>query len=177
MSDNKNLINKILTISLGLSVLVVIAGALFIAFGPTDFLKDYVSSNELKEVEFETLKLGTLEDEYLACPEDFCLEATPNIIAPRFTQTITQLRTVLLDYVDRDRTITPQSMDIAKQQFTFLVHDQPKPFPDVVTVRFIDLYGQYSSVAIYSRTEIGKTKKGVNEKRVSRWLALLSKNE
>lgn len=177
MDINKNLVNKVLATSLGISLLIIILGALAITIGPSDLLKDYIKGDELKEIDFETFKGGNLEDQYLVCPEDFCLETTPDLIAPLFNQTTKQLRATLLEYVDNDQTVTTKSMDLGKQQFTFLVQDYSKTFPDVITIRFIDLQGLYSSVAIYARTEIGEANIGLNEKLANRWLTLLKKNE
>ena len=48
-------------------------------------------------------------------------------------------------------------------------------FPDVISVRAIDLGGGRASLAIYSRSLIGSDDWGVNAARVSRWLAALER--
>ena len=43
-------------------------------------------------------------------------------------------------------------------------------FPDYVSVRFIDLDAEGSTLAIFSRARYGHSDLGVNEKRVARWI-------
>lgn len=42
-------------------------------------------------------------------------------------------------------------------------------FPDYISVRFIDIPGGRSTIAIISRARYGQSDLGVNEKRVARW--------
>jgi uncharacterized protein (DUF1499 family) len=46
-------------------------------------------------------------------------------------------------------------------------------FPDVITVEFVALDADRSSLAIYSRARYGRGDFGVNRKRVQRWLSRL----
>jgi uncharacterized protein (DUF1499 family) len=46
-------------------------------------------------------------------------------------------------------------------------------FPDTIVVRFLDQPGGTSTVAIYSRSQLGQRDMGVNKARVERWLAKL----
>ena len=48
-------------------------------------------------------------------------------------------------------------------------------FPDTIVVRFLDLPGGTSMVAIYSRSQLGEGDMGVNKARIERWLGKLKK--
>ena len=48
-------------------------------------------------------------------------------------------------------------------------------FPDYISVRFIDLPGGGSTIAIFSRARFGRSDLGVNEERVARWVDLTVK--
>ncbi len=48
-------------------------------------------------------------------------------------------------------------------------------FPDTIVVRFIDLGEGRSTIALYSRSQLGESDFGVNHARVERWLEKLSK--
>ena len=59
-----------------------------------------------------------------------------------------------------------------------IVYIQRSPtfrFPDIVTVEFVQLGPNRSSIAIYSRSRYGDYDFGKNRKRVGKWLALLEK--
>lgn len=47
-------------------------------------------------------------------------------------------------------------------------------FPDYISVKFIDLNGGKSTIAIYSRSRFGHGDLGVNEERVKTWVNTLS---
>lgn len=47
-------------------------------------------------------------------------------------------------------------------------------FPDYISVRFIDVDGGGSTLAVFSRSRLGQSDLGVNEKRVKDWLAKLT---
>jgi uncharacterized protein (DUF1499 family) len=46
-------------------------------------------------------------------------------------------------------------------------------YPDTIVVRFIDLPDGRSTIALYSRSQLGKGDLGVNLARIQRWLAAL----
>lgn len=46
-------------------------------------------------------------------------------------------------------------------------------FPDYITVRFLEVDDQRSTIALLSRARYGKSDLGVNEKRITNWLAQL----
>ncbi len=50
-------------------------------------------------------------------------------------------------------------------------------FPDYISVKFIDLNGGKSTIAIYSRSRFGHSDQGVNAQRVRTWVATLSSFE
>lgn len=47
-------------------------------------------------------------------------------------------------------------------------------FPDYISVRFIDVDGGGSTLAVFSRSRLGQSDLGVNKKRVEDWLAKLT---
>jgi len=49
--------------------------------------------------------------------------------------------------------------------------------PDYVSVKFIDLNGGNSTIAVYSRSRFGYDDRGVNEKRVLNWVSTLQSFE
>ena len=60
-------------------------------------------------------------------------------------------------------------------RFVYIQHSPIFRFPDIITVEFIRLGSDRSSIAIYSRSRYGELDFGKNHKRVERWLVLLAR--
>ena len=49
-------------------------------------------------------------------------------------------------------------------------------YPDTVVVQFLEVTGGHATLALYSRSQLGKGDLGVNLARIKRWLAALEQN-
>lgn len=58
--------------------------------------------------------------------------------------------------------------------FTYVQRTPKLRFPDYISVKFIDLTGGRSTIAIFSQSRYGHGDLGVNKARVESWLATLS---
>jgi uncharacterized protein (DUF1499 family) len=47
-------------------------------------------------------------------------------------------------------------------------------FPDYISVKFIEINSDTSTLAVFSRSRLGKNDLGVNKKRITAWLKQLS---
>jgi uncharacterized protein (DUF1499 family) len=71
---------------------------------------------------------------------------------------------------------TPAILMVSEFEHRRAVYIQRSPvfhFPDVVTVEFVALGPEHSSVAVYSRSRYGGYDFAKNRKRIERWLFLL----
>ena len=71
--------------------------------------------------------------------------------------------------------IVPLGEALEGRRLTYIQHSVLFRFPDVVTVEFIPLGPDQSSLAIYSRSRYGQYDFGQNRNRVETWLADLEK--
>ena len=60
-----------------------------------------------------------------------------------------------------------------RRRMVLVQHSAVLGFPDVITVEFVPVGPDRSSVALYSRARYGKLDFGVNRKRVERWISRL----
>ena len=60
---------------------------------------------------------------------------------------------------------------------TYVQHTETLKMPDYISVKFIDLGNDTSTIAIYSRSRFGYGDLGVNKERVERWIKALSSFE
>lgn len=173
--DGTDIVDYVRIGGIVLSIIVMIAGALFLLPGSGDILKDLVGTREVPAVDFSTLEIPAgSHDYYLACPEDICLAQPPDQTLGVYDISAERLRSRLLAFVDSQPTISFWRMDPAVNQFDFLENDPSMRMPDVITVQTFDLGEGKSAIAIYSRSLHGLAGRGSNQERVQRWLAMIA---
>lgn len=173
--DGTDIVDFVRIGSIILSMIVLLAGALFLLPGSGQFLEDIFGREEVPVVDFSTLTIPSgSPDYYLACPPDLCLSHTPDQILQIYDIPAQQLRRILLSFIDTQPTISFWRMDPAINQIDFLENDPTMRMPDVITVQTFDLGEGKSMIAIYSRSLHGFANEGSNRKRVRRWLAMIA---
>ena len=122
------------------------------------------------DVDFSTLVLANSPNQYLVCPPDYCPRAEVHREAPVFSMSAKALKKKWMDLMDHQPRMTVGRADDRQMQYDFIQRTALFRFPDTITVRFIPLEDDLSTVAIYSRSKYGYSDWGVNEKRIDRWL-------
>jgi Protein of unknown function (DUF1499) len=109
---------------------------------------------------------------YLACPVGYCpaAKAAPS---PVFALPWERLREYWFEMIADDRRITQVDSDAERRHLVYIQRTPVLRFPDIVTVEFVALAPDRSSIALYSRSRYGRSDFGKNRKRVNRWLSLL----
>ncbi len=170
------MLEKFRSLAIGLCLFVIVIG-LAVYFMVQIGGGDSIFGDEggtLEVVEFETLPFEGDDTGYLLCPATLCKAAVANGPAARFQVDARTLRLALADYVDNMPTIRTYKFDPVKNQFDFLERLPGESIPAVLTVRILDIDGFSSALVIYSRKPIGDSKPGEHEKRVTRWLTILT---
>jgi len=125
---------------------------------------------ERPAIDFATLVKAPTPNQYLVCPPDLCAE--PDRIAPVLDVPVADLRDrfarIALSAPRVRRLSDPQTM-----QQDFVETSNLMRFPDTITVRFIPVTSNSSTLAIYSRAHYGKSDMGVNKARIDSWLDAL----
>jgi uncharacterized protein (DUF1499 family) len=135
---------------------------LWAVFGPAD----------LGPVAFETLQRRSTPNDALACPEDLC-RAASDLTPPVYAVDAGRLRQAVASVVASEPDVT-QVADAGLDQ-RYIQRTRWMRFPDTVVVRYVPLGPDRSTVALYSRSQLGTGDMGVNKARVSRWLEKLSR--
>jgi uncharacterized protein (DUF1499 family) len=68
-----------------------------------------------------------------------------------------------------------RAAEFAPRRYVYIQHSPVFRFPDIVTVEFVPLGPNRSSIAVYSRSRYGQYDFAKNRKRVERWLLTLQK--
>jgi uncharacterized protein (DUF1499 family) len=69
--------------------------------------------------------------------------------------------------------ITAVASDDATLTDRYIQRSALMRYPDTIVVKFFDLPDGRSTIAVYSRSQLGKSDLGVNRVRIERWLAKL----
>jgi uncharacterized protein (DUF1499 family) len=70
--------------------------------------------------------------------------------------------------------VTTVELDEASLTDRYIQRSERLGFPDTIVVRFIDYPEGRSSLAIYSRSQLGESDLGANKARIERWLSKLA---
>ncbi len=134
---------------------------LWAAFGPAD----------QGAVDFTRLARRVSPNDALACPPGLCAAAVPDIVSPVWDVPYHELRERLRTAVLATKGEAVQVAEaIPGRGDRFVVRTPLMRFPDTVDVMVLPAEGGKSTVAIYSRSLIGRSDLGANLARIKGWL-------
>ena len=131
-------------------------------FGPAD----------LGAVNFESLQRRTTPNDALACPVNVC-QAKADLVSPVFGVSAQDLRLAFARAIATEPRLFRVDSDDANLTERYVQRTRLMRFPDTIVVRFFDLPDRQSTIALYSRSQLGEGDMGVNLARVQRWLSVL----
>lgn len=111
-------------------------------------------------------------NDYLVCPPGVCA-ALPDRASRTYrvpAERLAEAWTAVVAAAPRTR---PVAADPAAGLYAFEQRSALFGFRDTILVRFIPLAADRSTLAVYSRSEVGYWDLGVNRRRVEAWLAAL----
>jgi uncharacterized protein (DUF1499 family) len=126
-------------------------------------------SPDLGPVEFATLRRRATPNDALICPRDICPQAQIDAEPPVFPVPGARLRSLVSEVALAEPGTS--LLDRGPQQDRYLVRTRFMRFPDTVIVQVFDRGQDSSTVALYSRSQIGSSDFGVNRRRIERWVA------
>ena len=133
-------------------------------FGPAD----------LGPVNFETLTRRTTPNDSLACPQNLCI-AKSDITPPVFAVSAPDLEKAFAKVMASEPRVEQVAWEDGGFTQRYVQRTKIMRFPDTISVLFIDLGDGRSTIALYSRSQLGEADFGVNRARIERWLEKLSK--
>ena len=139
--------------------------------GP-EWIWSFFGPPDLGPVAFETLERRTTPNDALACPPHFC-KATSDLVSPLFAVDADGLRTAMAKVIASEPRITLVHSDGPTLTERYVQRSVLLGFPDTVVVRYIGQSQGRSTLAMYSRSQLGRSDLGVNKARLERWLAKL----
>jgi len=162
------LINALMYVIAGVAVIITAV----VALRMTEWWDGLLPPGDYRTVRFENLILTSKPNQYLVCPPDLCIEAEAHQESPQFNYTADDLRAAFETVVLGSKAVT--KMAERAETLDVVARTPFVRWPDWVTVRFISLGENKSTLAIYSRSVYGSSDFGANKRRITNWLAKLS---
>ncbi len=161
--------------SIVIPLLVFTAAATASIVGVRTFMGS-ASQDRLKVKEDVDIRaLGALRPpSFLACPPNYC-RADASMTVPVFILPWQALRDKWAQMIAEQPRIVPLSEALAGRRLNYIQHSSLFRFPDIVTVEFVPLGPDRSSLALYSRSRYGHYDFQQYGRRVKTWLADLEK--
>jgi hypothetical protein len=134
--------------------------------------EDRLAPNEV--VNIAELRSPLPKPSFLACPDGYC-SAAEAVASPVFDQPWNRLFEYWKEVVSGEKRLMNATADPDSRRFVYIQRSATFRFPDVITVEFLPLGPDRSSIAIFSRSRYGKYDFEKNRKRVEKWLVLLER--
>jgi uncharacterized protein (DUF1499 family) len=137
------------------------------------FYETVFGSPDLGPVDFETLVRSSRPNTALACPQGFCRDASADFDPGVFPFAEEELRRRFTALALSQPRVVPVYRHAAPglpTQDRYIQRSERMAFPDTIDVRFIPLTETTSTLAVYSRSQIGYRDMGVNLARIRRWI-------
>jgi len=158
-----------------LAAIIILSIAVVAAFaiaGPTRVWSLFGPA-DLGPVTFEQLERRATPNDALACPADLC-KARSDMLSPRFAVDARVLRAAMEKILATEPNVTRVAADEATRTERFVQRSARLGFPDTIVVRYLEQPGERSTLAIYSRSQLGRSDLGANRERIARWLKKLA---
>lgn len=155
-----------------LAVLAIAAAAVFFVIGPAR-IWGLLGPPDLGPIAFETLQRRATPNDALACPATLCA-AKSDLDSPRYAVDARALRTAMAAVIASEPNTGRVDLDEAAGIERYVQRSERLGFPDTIVVRYLEEPGGRSTIAIYSRSQIGRSDLGANKARIERWLAKLA---
>lgn len=150
---------------------VLITGVAFLVVGPEQVWRQF-GEPDLGMIEFESLTRRSSPNDALACPSALC-KARSDLVPPVFAIDADGLRNAMAKALVSEPRLTRVSADDATLTDRYVQRSAMLGFPDTIVVRYIKQPKERSTLAIYSRSQIGYGDLGANRARLERWLGKL----
>lgn len=162
-----------MTLLQALAALAVLTILAFVLLGPARIWGVFGPA-DLGPVDFTRLERRNSPNDALVCPEGFCGAARADLVAPVFATDARALAAAMERALAAERHLTRVAADAAAGTARYVQRTPLLGFPDTIDLRYVDLPGGGSTLAIYSRSKLGHSDLGANRTRIERWLLLLA---
>ncbi|WP_366552541.1 DUF1499 domain-containing protein [Aquibaculum sediminis] len=129
---------------------------------------------ELKQFSFTDLTVPASPNWFLACPPQSGLAAC-KMEAPVYPMPMTELQARFFEVASAEARVALIADQSVHNRYRFTQKSRLFKFVDEITVEFVELTADTSSLYLLGRSRVGWWDMGVNARRVRRWLRKLGR--
>jgi uncharacterized protein (DUF1499 family) len=168
----RNLKNRV-QMSSRVGIILLIAGAMIaiFAFG-FDWVWKLFGPADLGPITLETLERRATPNDALACPPGVC-QADSDLIPPVYAVGVAELKQAVARVIASEPNI--EQVEDGPASDRYIQRSRWMHFPDTIVIRYFPRGNGQSTLALYSRSQLGRGDLGVNRARIVRWLDKLGR--
>jgi hypothetical protein len=145
-------------------------------FGVADLWEKLAGPADLGPVDFPAISRSATGNDALSCPTGLCGTARVDGAAPVFAVPAPALLQAVRAFLAAQPDLVRVASDDAAMQDRYVARTARMRFPDTINVRVVPVGEGRSTLALYSRSQIGRKDFGVNKARLDGWLAGLGRS-
>ena len=158
----------IFAVAVGATILLI---GLLLMIGPESVWSKFGPA-DLGPMAFETLERRLTPNDALACPAQMC-GARSDLVPPLFGVSAEELRAAMARVIASEPRVVLVDSNDTELTDRYVQRSAVFKFPDTIVVRYVEEPGGRGTLAMYSRSQLGRSDLGVNKARLERWLVKL----
>jgi uncharacterized protein (DUF1499 family) len=131
--------------------------------------------DDASPVEFSTLTRRASPNDALICPVNVCPKASADSEPPVFTISAEALRQKVRATALSEARTSEIATGASDATLRFVQRSLLLRYPDIIDVLIVPKSSGASTLAMYSRSLVGRSDLGVNRARLERWLGAISR--
>jgi uncharacterized protein (DUF1499 family) len=146
----------------------ILIGAAILAVALILIVRLAVRHADTALVDFAALKRPSSPNTALACAKDTC--PSPDLVTEPVALSAVALAARVPSLLEQEPRVTIAAGDPAAGRFVLIQRSLVFDFPDTVNIAVQAVDDGHATLAIYSRSNYGRSDLGINKARVKRWL-------
>lgn len=164
---------RIMAFLFGLAATFIVLYAVATSYGWEKIWQRLAGPADMGNVSFSGFTKEPGPNQALVCPPGLCDRASIDFSSPTYALSADKLRKTLLESLELEQRLERVDDDQDPLRLRFIQRTKRLKFPDTISVEIIPVKDGMSALAVYSRSQIGKSDLGVNRSRLERWFARL----
>ncbi|MEP2980721.1 MAG: hypothetical protein ABJO86_14615 [Lentilitoribacter sp.] len=162
---------KIMTF--GFITLLVLVAIIYIFVGFERIWTSMAGAPSSEIVEIANVQKTRKPNQYLVCPEAFCEEKIDRA-SPVFNAPVDKIRQILASIAGGDANFTKVNADTAGMREKYIMRSPFWKFPNLISVEYIPLENDQSTLAIYAQAQLGQSDLNANKAFIDQLLSEIS---
>lgn len=160
-------------IAFGVIALLALVTLIYIFVGFERVWTSIAGAPSSEIVEITKVQKTPKPNQYLVCPEGFC-EENIDSTSPVFNAPVDKIRQILANLESKDVSLTKVNVDTAGMREKYVMRSPFWKFPNLISVEYIPLENDQSTIAIYAQAQLGQSDLNANKAFIDQLLSEIS---